>query len=161
MRHGGLLTAEDLAAYRAVPREPVRAHYRGRTILTNPPPSAGGILLALAMALLDARTERSPTAAELVEVMDAVQEQRTPAFTTGLAEEGFADTFLASRLGSTTHVSVLDGDGLAASVTCTNGEGSGVVVPGTGHPRQQRDGRGGPQSRSVRSATRRAGGCRR
>jgi gamma-glutamyltranspeptidase/glutathione hydrolase len=27
---------------------------------------------------------------------------------------------------------VLDADGLAASVTCTNGEGSGVLVPGTG-----------------------------
>jgi gamma-glutamyltranspeptidase/glutathione hydrolase len=131
-RHGGLLTTQDLAAYRAVPRDPVRARYRGRTILTNPPPSAGGILLALAMALLDARTNGPPTAAELVEVMAAVQEQRTPAFTTGLAEEGFADTFLASRLGSTTHVAALDADGLAASVTCTNGEGSGVVVPGTG-----------------------------
>jgi gamma-glutamyltranspeptidase/glutathione hydrolase len=89
--HGGLLTTQDLAAYRAVPRDPVRARYRGRTILTNPPPSAGGILLALAMALLDARTDGPPTAVELVEVMAAVQEQRTPAFTTGLAEEGFAD----------------------------------------------------------------------
>ena len=39
---------------------------------------------------------------------------------------------MASRLGSTTHISVLDGDGWACSVTCTNGEGSGIVVPGTG-----------------------------
>jgi gamma-glutamyltranspeptidase / glutathione hydrolase len=131
-RYGGLVTAEDLAAYRAVAREPVRARYRGRTVLTNPPPSAGGILLALAMALLDARTDEPPTPVELVEVMGAVQEQRTAAFTTGLAEEGFADRFLAARLGSTTHIAALDADGLAASVTCTNGEGSGVVVPGTG-----------------------------
>ena len=36
------------------------------------------------------------------------------------------------RLGSTTHISVLDADGRACSATCTNGEGSGVVVPGTG-----------------------------
>ena len=39
---------------------------------------------------------------------------------------------MASRLGSTTHISVIDADGLACSATCTNGEGSGVVVPGTG-----------------------------
>ena len=39
---------------------------------------------------------------------------------------------MASRLGSTTHVSVLDADGWACAVTCTNGEGSGIVVPGTG-----------------------------
>ena len=35
-------------------------------------------------------------------------------------------------LGSTTHISVLDSDGNAASVTCSNGTGSGVLPPGTG-----------------------------
>jgi gamma-glutamyltranspeptidase/glutathione hydrolase len=35
-------------------------------------------------------------------------------------------------MGSTTHISVLDAAGRACSVTCTNGEGSGIVVPGTG-----------------------------
>ncbi len=39
---------------------------------------------------------------------------------------------MGSHLGSTTHISVLDGDGRACAVTCTNGEGSGVIVPGTG-----------------------------
>ena len=38
----------------------------------------------------------------------------------------------ADLLGSTTHISVLDGDGMCASVTCSNGSGSGVLVPGTG-----------------------------
>ena len=37
-----MLTAEDLAAYEVVDRAPVRAYYRGREVLTNPPPSAGG-----------------------------------------------------------------------------------------------------------------------
>ena len=50
----------------------------------------------------------------------------------GLDEEGFLERFLASRLGATTHISVLDAEGRACSCTCTNGEGSGVVVPGTG-----------------------------
>ena len=45
---------------------------------------------------------------------------------------GFLERFLAANLGSTTHVSVLDGDGRACAVTCTNGASSGVVVPGTG-----------------------------
>src|SRR5206468_4346297 len=49
-----------------------------------------------------------------------------------LAEDGFLERFLATRLGSTTHISVLDGDGLACSVTTTLGEGSSMVVPGTG-----------------------------
>ena len=51
---GGLLTADDLAAYEAVPRAPVRVAYRGSTVVTNPPPSAGGTLLAHALRMLDA-----------------------------------------------------------------------------------------------------------
>ena len=50
----------------------------------------------------------------------------------GLAEPGFGQRFIGSRLGATTHISVLDADGRACAVTCTNGEGSGVVIPGTG-----------------------------
>lgn len=128
---GGLLTREDLAAYQAVAREPVGVRYRGRDVLTNPPPSAGGVLLALALALLDRRPPPL-RAIDLVEVMERAQAERTGAFVAGLAAPGFADGFLASRLGATTHISVLDGAGRACSVTCTNGEGSGIVVPGTG-----------------------------
>jgi gamma-glutamyltranspeptidase/glutathione hydrolase len=64
--------------------------------------------------------------------MQRAQEERTDAFVAGLDEPGFAHRFLSSRLGSTTHISVVDGVGRACSVTCTNGEGSGIVVPGTG-----------------------------
>jgi gamma-glutamyltranspeptidase/glutathione hydrolase len=128
---GGTLTREDLAAYRTVPREPVRVRYRGREVLTNPPPNAGGTLLAYALALLD-RAPDPPDPLALVRVMEAAQAERTPEFLTGLAEPGFLARFMADRLGSTTHISVLDGDGWACAVTCTNGEGSGIVVPETG-----------------------------
>ena len=128
---GGTLTRSDLAAYRAEPRDPVRVRYRGRDVLTNPPPSAGGTLLAYALALLE-RGSECPDPLALVRAMERAQDERTPAFLTGLAEPDFLDRFMASRLGSTTHISVLDGEGWACSVTCTNGEGSGIVVPGTG-----------------------------
>lgn len=129
---GGVLTATDLQDYAAVARVPVRATYRGRTVLTNPPPNAGGPLLAAALLRLDGGR---PTAARLVDVMESVQRARTDAFVSGLAEDGFAEAFLARHMGNTTHVSVLDGEGRACAVTVTNGEGSGVVVPGTGlHP---------------------------
>jgi gamma-glutamyltranspeptidase / glutathione hydrolase len=128
---GGVLTREDLADYRAEPREPVHVSYRGRDVLTNPPPSAGGTLLGYALALLE-RDASAPDALALVRAMERAQAERTPEFLTGLGEPGFLDRFMASRLGSTTHLSVLDGDGWACAVTCTNGEGSGVVVPETG-----------------------------
>jgi gamma-glutamyltranspeptidase / glutathione hydrolase len=127
----GTLTRADLAAYRAVPRDPVHVRYRGREVLTNPPPSAGGTLLAYALALLD-RTPGPPDPLAIVAAMERAQAERTPAFLSGLAEPGFLERFMASHLGSTTHLSVLDGDGWACAVTCTNGEGSGIVVPGTG-----------------------------
>ncbi len=130
---GGLLNAADLAAYTAVAREPARASYRGRRVLTNPPPSAGGTLLALAFDLLEQRVvSGAPDAATLATVMDEVQALRTPEFVSGLDEPGFLQRFLGDRLGSTTHTCVLDVEGRACSVTCTNGSGSGVVVPGTG-----------------------------
>src|SRR5205085_3187660 len=39
---------------------------------------------------------------------------------------------VSSKLGSTTHISVLDAAGACASLTCSNGSCSGVIVPGTG-----------------------------
>ena len=128
--HGGTLTAADLAAYAPVAREPLRVAYRGREVLTNPPPNAGGVLLAVALRELDARGAGPPALADVVAAMEAAQAERTPEFTTGLADPGYAQRFVASRLGSTTHIAVMDAGGRAASVTCTNGEGSGVVVPG-------------------------------
>ncbi|HUR83858.1 MAG TPA: gamma-glutamyltransferase [Solirubrobacteraceae bacterium] len=127
----GVLTAEDLRCYEADARTPLSVSYRGRDVLTNPPPSAGGILLALVLARLD-REPSPPSLSLLVRSMEEAQAARTPEFVDGLDESGFATRFLDSRLGATTHLSVLDSDGRACSVTCTNGEGSGIVVPGTG-----------------------------
>ena len=40
---GGRMAVEDLAAYAALEREPVRGQYRGYDIVSMPPPSSGGI----------------------------------------------------------------------------------------------------------------------
>ena len=141
---GGLLSREDLAGYEVIDREPIQVIYRGREVLINPPPSPGGLLIARALATLT-RTAGPPAVTDLAAVMEQTQRARTPAFLDGLEDPGFATRFLAgeagpgtgaggiaSRLGSTTHISVLDAEGAACSVTCSNGSASGVVVPGTG-----------------------------
>jgi gamma-glutamyltranspeptidase/glutathione hydrolase len=143
LERGGLLTRQDLASYRVVERAPARAHYRGRDVLTNPPPSSGGILIAYSLDLLE-RLGRQGDLRALVEVMDATNRARTEEFVDGLHREGYLERFMAkealesaahdvgSRLGSTTHIAAMDGDGACASVTCSNGSCSGVIVPGTG-----------------------------
>jgi len=52
-RGGGLITAEDLAGYEAVWREPVVADYREYTILSMPPSSSGGITMAEGANILE------------------------------------------------------------------------------------------------------------
>jgi len=51
-RHGGLLTREDLRAYRAVEREPVSGEYRGLRVTSMPPPSSGGVHIVQMLNLL-------------------------------------------------------------------------------------------------------------
>jgi gamma-glutamyltranspeptidase/glutathione hydrolase len=51
--HGGPMAMEDLAAYRAVRREPVRGTYRGLEIISMPPPSSGGVALIAMLNILE------------------------------------------------------------------------------------------------------------
>jgi gamma-glutamyltranspeptidase/glutathione hydrolase len=143
LERGGMLSPDDLGSYEVIEREPARVTYRGREVITNPPPSSGGILIADALGILE-RLERPHDPYVIAEVIESTNRARDEEFLQGLATEGFLEQFLAkhaldsvatevrSRLGNTTHVSVMDAEGACASVTCSNGSCSGVVVPGTG-----------------------------
>ncbi len=150
---GGHLTLEDLRQYRVIEREPLPIDYRGNTLLTNPPPSSGGILIAFALKLLSSLDVASIGFGTtrhleiLAQVMQLTNESRKNGYDKRLYHGNIAEEFLASQTflqsqqalvettnkwGSTTHISVIDRDGNAASVTTSNGEGSGYVIPGTG-----------------------------
>jgi len=51
--NGGLITADDFAAYETRSREPVVTTYRGYTIVGFPPPSSGGIHVAQILNMLE------------------------------------------------------------------------------------------------------------
>lgn len=143
--HGGHITAADLQAYRAIRREPLTLRYRDATLTTNPPPSAGGILIAFGLGLLG-RLELGDLAfgsAEHLGVLSSVLARTVDVRALHGANEALlADELLtrhAAELASaraayrgTTHISVIDAAGNAASVTLSNGEGNGALVPGTG-----------------------------
>ena len=50
---GGLITEEDLAAYEAKEREPIRGNYRGYDIVSMPPPSSGGVGIVQMLNILE------------------------------------------------------------------------------------------------------------
>jgi gamma-glutamyltranspeptidase/glutathione hydrolase len=50
---GGLISAEDLRAYRVVERAPIRGTYRGVEILGPPPPASSGVHIAQMLNLLE------------------------------------------------------------------------------------------------------------
>jgi len=51
--NGGIITLEDLAAYQAVERVPIRGNYRGYEIVSMPPPSSGGVVLVEMLNILE------------------------------------------------------------------------------------------------------------
>jgi gamma-glutamyltranspeptidase/glutathione hydrolase len=155
--NGGEITSDDLADYRVIRRRAVRAAYRGHDVESNPPPSSGGILIAYGLRLLDALGEGgsaggADAVARLADVMRAQTRARADGFGAALYRGGLAgrllsDGAIAAAIESirehepgrqetaargTTHISVVDAAGNAASLTASLGSGSGVVVPGTG-----------------------------
>ena len=150
---GGAITERDLAEYRVIRRRPVRARFLGHDFESNPPPSAGGVLIGLGVRLLDRLGPAGPPGsaeaiAQLVEIMREQDGARGRAFARGLYRGGLASRVLDPRavaatmrrlrgrlpdaVAGTTHIAVVDGRGNAASLTASTGSGSGVVVPGTG-----------------------------
>lgn len=153
---GGQVTRADLAGYRVIKRAPLVRRYRGATLLTNPPPSAGGILIAFALALLEGLSitgpvESAPHRQILMRAMEAtnrarieaalhegLNEARESAAAARLLDPALVARYAAEVAGQphnprgTTHISVIDGAGNLAALTLSNGEGCGFLLPGGG-----------------------------
>jgi gamma-glutamyltranspeptidase/glutathione hydrolase len=126
-----MITRRDLAEYRVVRRRVVSAPYRGCVFRSNPPPSSGGVLIALGLRALERRDGRPGSAEALDAVAEAMRAQtdaRAGRFLRDLYRGGLARRLLSG----TTHISVIDSRGDAVSMSSSLGSGSGVVVPGTG-----------------------------
>ena len=132
------LTSADLADYRVARRTPILWQHDGAIVALNPPPAASGALIAFGLGFVQALADagRALDAFALKEVMEATNEARA-AHGEGLAAK-LADGVLAKNMREaarhppahrgTTHVSVIDRDGNAASASLSNGEGNGSIV---------------------------------
>jgi gamma-glutamyltranspeptidase/glutathione hydrolase len=150
-QYGGLLDKDILQSYQVHKREPIQMDFRNCSIVTNPPPSAGGVLISFALKLmdeLDMGTFNSPQhLISLIETLVSTADFRHEYINEHLhaigLEQILDDENLIHRFinqtkekvnfwGNTTHISVMDAQGNCASSTLTNGEGCGHVIPGTG-----------------------------
>jgi gamma-glutamyltranspeptidase / glutathione hydrolase len=106
----------DLDAYRVVHRRPLEAAFCQMRVLTAPPPSRGGGIVAAGLAAVDpaGSPRERPLAVVLAEALLA----------------GYGGPAHHAALTGTTHVSVIDGDGDAAALSSTLGSGSGVFAGG-------------------------------
>jgi gamma-glutamyltranspeptidase/glutathione hydrolase len=149
-RGGGLITHEDLAAYRPFWRDPITFTYRGHTIHSMGPASSGGITLALVLNMLEgADSVPAFGSADQVHVMSEVMRRAfadrnhylgDPAFVdmpvAELVSQSYADTRRADIVPGRATPSADVGPGPAESTETTHysivdGEGNAVAVTTT------------------------------
>lgn len=154
---GGLLSRRDLLEYRPRVRTAVRCRYHSFDFVSAPPPSSGGALISFALRALDLACpgpldlDSAEGGRMLAQAMEAANRIRGAQFDSLLYGDGLVEWLLdderveealaplrpepdtaSSRLGSTTHLSVLDSEGNAVSLTTSTGCGSGEFAGSTG-----------------------------
>lgn len=127
LREGGLIDREALASYEVIRRKPLELHYHDTYIEMNPPPAAGGVLISYGLEQFEALKghDLKPGSEAYLRVLANILDQ-----TLQNREALLADNAPSYR--GTTHISVIDKDNNMASMTVSNGEGCGYMIPGTG-----------------------------
>jgi gamma-glutamyltranspeptidase/glutathione hydrolase len=97
--HGGYLAKTDLAAYRAINREPVRGSYRGYTMLSSPPPVGGTSVLEILQILehFDL-AKNAPLAPQNVHLMAEAMKRGFADFSAFIADPDFVRVPLTGLL---------------------------------------------------------------
>ena len=155
---GGAVTLNDLNSYKPVWRPPLIGSYRGRTVITVPPPSAGGLTLLGLLNVMEgygpdqfrhnsgaylhlvAETTKAGTADLLehlgdpdsseVPVQRITSRERASAVRKRISLEraGPLPRVRPTENGGTDHIGVLDGDGNAVSMSLALGSPFGARV---------------------------------
>ena len=159
--NGGLITAADLAAAKPETTEPLTGSYRGLSITTNRPPG-GGVMLVEMLNILESfdlkamghnSADYIATVAEAMKIATVDKDQKIgdPRFVSVPMDELTSKAYAAEKAAlirsgikthvprlkskesaDTTHVTVVDENGVCASMTHTLGTPSGVVTEGLG-----------------------------
>lgn len=150
---GGYLRYKDFTNYQLYQRNPLITKFRDNTFITNPAPSTGGCLISFALKLLETidtssyRPGQADYLALLAQILSLTDHARLNVETQQASLHSQYGSLLDADLiadyrqqistqplssRGTTHMSIIDGQGNIASLTTSNGEGCGLVIPGTG-----------------------------
>lgn len=139
--NGGLVEYSDLVHYKVEMRHPIRARHGGCRVFLNPAPSSGGILIALKLSRLGRLNPRSwkfGTQDHLAAILGTL----IACDSLGEKDAGDLDSDLMAIYRhittrhpraprGTTQISIIDKQQNAVSVSVSNGEGCGTLIPGT------------------------------
>lgn len=143
--NGGFLTLEDFSQYEVIIRNALHFKYKGKHVLTNPLPSTGGTLLALACGLNHSiesnghpfEQQQLENLHKVLQEVDSIDKSLTNLAlqTSKMYGNQTLGQFIPGRAdrkwGSTSHFNIVDQWGNAISLSTTNGEGCGYFVEGT------------------------------
>lgn len=136
---GGHLSAEDFSSYETIQREAlVQPFGEGGEVFFNPVPSAGGCLIGLGLSLSErlVNAGAKPDGCMVAKILQAIDHTRQDFFEDPdlmLSEDNIASAVTRLKTQTitakgTTHISIIDAEGNAASATVSNGEGNGNMV---------------------------------
>ena len=131
--NGGYLTRKDLEEYAVIERSPLTFSLAQHKVLTNPQPSLGGHILMDFLKEGQWNTKKISwlSRSHLRELYRVFQKTTSgKADYDHLVYPGNKESGNNKR-GSTTHISILDKQGNAISLTVSNGEGCGYYIENT------------------------------
>ncbi len=154
-KNGGLITKEDLAAYKAVERTPISGDYRGYQVYSMPPPSSGGIHIVQILNILENFDMKKYGfgSADAMQIMAEAEKYAYADRSEYLGDPDFVKVpwqaltnkakpsseirpgkLAPYESNQTTHYSVVDKDGNAVAVTYTLNTtfGTGIVAGESG-----------------------------
>tara|TARA_Y100000590_G_scaffold417009_1_gene516301 strand:- start:7200 stop:8711 length:1512 start_codon:yes stop_codon:yes gene_type:complete len=143
------LCKNDFQSYKVYKRNPISLNFNNHIIYSNPSPSYGGTLISFLLTLI--KDSKNYSIFDIINAMNLSSQVRNEVCLNPNDENEISNALNQNILskyqkkfdnqnfinfskplhgfGSTTHLSILDNNGNAVSMTTTNGEGCGAIIP--------------------------------
>ena len=131
-RGNGMISAADLADYRAVPRLPIRSTFRGLDVYGMGPPSSGGIVVAQMLNVLERFDLKAdgPRAPRTIHRVTEAMRRAFAARASAIGDPDFADVPLEVLISKSTAAGIARGIGDRATPSASIGPALSPLAEG-------------------------------